>query len=111
MTPPDDGRLAARSVFNIVLRSGWSLQIFHQPVADEVDAELPIIDLTMFGTAFGFGEDSQCFVFRTYPLVEFLRLCERHDAIVFAVQDQDRGRGTPTLSPPPLVASCLSSLF
>ena len=49
-----------------------SLHIFQQPVADEVDAELAVVDLAMLGAAFGLGEDFQVLVLRADALVEFL---------------------------------------
>ena len=70
--------------------SADTLHILQKPVADEVDAELAVVDLAMLGAAFGFGEDLQRLVLRADPLVELLRLRERHDAVVLAMQDQDR---------------------
>src|SRR6476619_5920027 len=78
------GRFAAQ-VF-----SQPSLHGLHQPVADEVDAELTVVNLAMLGAAFGLGEDFQRLVLGANTLVEFFCFGEWHHAVVLAVQDQDR---------------------
>src|SRR5215213_215711 len=55
-SPPlrvEDARPRAVAASGMTLRA--SLHIFQEPVADEIDAELPVVDLAMFSTAFGFG--------------------------------------------------------
>src|SRR6476620_12530473 len=67
-----------------------NLHGLHQPVADEVDAELTVVNLAMLGAAFGLGEDFQRLVLGANTLVEFFCFGEWHHAVVLAVQHQDR---------------------
>src|SRR5262252_4123804 len=72
------------------LRRRGPLHVRKQPVADIIDAELAVIDLAVLGAAVLGSENLDVLSFRADPLVELLCLRERHDAILLAVQHQER---------------------
>src|SRR5215813_11326853 len=83
-------RRQGRTSQQTLYRRRGRLHIREQPIADVVDAELAVIDLAVLGAAVLDGENLDVLSFRADPLVELLRLGERHDPVVLAVQDEKR---------------------
>src|SRR5215218_6740726 len=71
--------------------TSWlSFHVFCKPVGGEVDADLAVVDVGVLGAALLGAENLDGLVGRTDRVVEFLRVLDRHDAVIASVRHQER---------------------
>src|SRR5215471_8677653 len=83
-------RRRGRTSQQTLYRRRGRLHIREQPIADIIDGKLTVIDLAVLGATLLGGENLDVLSLRADPFVELLRLGERHDPVVLAVQHEER---------------------